>query len=216
MKKIFFPSCKVSSTYKASSDKLNKYIKDKMDIDPIGCCRVNHKQLTNKDTAIVVCNNCAAILRESSDVGDIKFVWEIINEDKDFKFPNYHGETITIRDCWIAVEKRNVQDAIRSLLSKMNINYVEMDDNFEKTRYCGAYLLSPCSEANYSLAPKRYLEYGKDVFTSCTEDEKINKLKDYCKNIKTDKVVCYCKSCTEGIKTGGKEGIHLIQLLFPV
>ena len=33
--------------------------------------------------------------------------------------------------------------------------------------------------------------------------------------VETDKVVCYCKFCTDGINTGGKQGLHLIELLFP-
>ena len=153
--------------------------------------------------------------KESSNVGDIKFVWELIDEDENFEFPDYKGVTMTIRDCWIAVEKKHVQSAIRSLLSKMNINYIKMEDNFEKTRYCGTYLLSPCTKSNATLAPKRYVEEGSHMFTSCKEGEKVDKLKRYCENITTDKVVCYCKSCTDGINIGGKEGIHLIELLFP-
>ena len=28
-------------------------------------------------------------------------------------------------------------------------------------------------------------------------------------------VVCYCKFCTDAIIAGGKNGIHLLKLLFP-
>ena len=37
-------------------------------------------------------------------------------KDPDFPFPDYLGEEMTIQDCWVAFEKRYVQDAVRSLM----------------------------------------------------------------------------------------------------
>ena len=41
-------------------------------------------------------------------------------------------------------------------------------------------------------------------------------LRDYCGRIKTDKVICYCTACYDGIQRGGKQPLHLLELLFPV
>ncbi len=215
MAEIFFPSCKTKLAYPESSEKLNNYIKKKLNIETTGCCRPNHSKLTSNDTALVVCNNCAAIIEESSQSKNIKFVWELINEDESFNFPNYHGETMVIQDCWTAFEKRHLQDTIRSLLSKMNINYIELEENFEKTRFCGTKLLSPCNPSNAKLAPKRYVKNGSHMFNPCSPKEQALYFKRYCKNIKEDKVICYCTFCVDGINIGEKQGVHIIELLFP-
>ena len=62
-------------------------------------------------------------MEESSQIEEIEFVWEIIDRDSDFPFPDYHGEKMTIQDCWRACEKRKVQDAIRSLNEKNEYPY---------------------------------------------------------------------------------------------
>lgn len=215
MSKIFFPSCKAKASYEYASEKLQEYITATSGLEPIGCCRTGHKNLTAEDTAIVVCNNCAAILEESSHVGRIEFIWDIINQDSDFPFPDYHGEAMTIQDCWIAVEKRAVQNTIRSLLNKMNITIVELADNYEQTRFCGVNLLTPCAKSNAKLAPRRYVKHGSHMFTPMEQEEQVQHFTAHCAQITTDRVVCYCKFCTEGISMGGKTGVHILNLLFP-
>lgn len=216
MANLFFPGCKPKADHKEASAKLAAYIKEKFGVDPQGCCRVDHPKLTPQDTAIVVCNNCANIIDESGDADSIEFVWEIIDNDPNFPFPDYHGEKMTIQDCWMAVEKRSVQDAIRSLMKKMNIEVVELAENHENTRFCGMNLTAPCSESNAKLAPKRYVEEGADMFHPMTPEERKAYFQEYCKQFTTEKVVCYCKSCRGGLLQGGKQAFHILELLFPV
>lgn len=214
MAHYYFPSCKVTAQFKEPSMRAREYIKAKYGIDPIGCCRPNHQKLRAEDTAIVVCNNCAAIIEENTEAS-IQFLWQVIDQDPDFRFPNYHGEAMTIQDCWVAFEKREVQDTIRSLLRKMNITVVELAENHEATKFCGVNLLSPCSESNAKLAHKRYVERFPHMFTPMEPDEQTAHFQKHCEQITTEKVVCYCKFCTDGINAGGKKGIHLLELLFP-
>ncbi|AIF52965.1 hypothetical protein [Pelosinus sp. UFO1] len=215
MTKFFFPSCKAKATYTHASEKLRIYMRDRYNIDSIGCCRTEYQKLTVQDSAIVVCNNCAAIMEESSQAGNIEFVWDLIDNDADFPFPDYHSEIITIQDCWVAFEKRQLQDTVRSLLKKMNIKYVELDENFEKTKFCGVNLLASCTPSNAKLAPKRYVEEGAHMFTPCPPEEQITYFQKHCTQFQTEKVACYCKFCREAITMGGKQGIHLLELLFP-
>ena len=209
----YFSSCKTTVQFKEASIKATEYVKERLGIDPIGCCRINHKKLTKEDTALVVCNNCAAIIEENSDA-DIIFLWELIDQDENFVFPDYQGKEMTIQDCWIAFEKRHVQDTIRSLLRKMNITVVELKENYENTRYCGVNLLSPCTQSNAQLAHKRYVEDFPHMFTPMSEEEQIQHFQQHCQQITTNEVVCYCKFCTDGINMGGKKGIHLLELIF--
>lgn len=215
MANIFFPSCKAKADYPASSALLQEYIAHRFNISPIGCCRVHHKKLTSNDTGIIVCNNCAAILEESSHAGNIEFVWSIIDKDESFPFPDYNHKSMTLQDCWVAVEKRSLQDTIRSLLRKMNIHIVELADNYDQTRFCGVNLLSKCNPSNAKLAPRRYVIEGSHMFTPCEPSEQIERFQHHCKQITTDNVVCYCKFCTDAINMGGKKAKHILELLFP-
>lgn len=215
MSRIFFPSCKITQAYPQASKQLKAYLKRRFAIEPIGCCRSNYALLSADDTAVVVCNNCAAMIEESSRAERLEFVWELIDQDGKFIFPDYHGEAMTVQDCWKVVEKRPVQEAVRSLLRKMNIAVVEQPENYAKTRFCGVSLLTPCLAGNAKLAPKRYVENGAAMFTPCSATEQTVKMREHCAAITTETVVCYCGSCLMGIERGGKRGRHLLELLFP-
>ncbi len=211
---VYFPSCKVTAQFKDASKRAREYVNRRFGITPIGCCRVNHKKLTADDTAIVVCNNCAAIIEENTGAA-IESLWQVIDQDPEFVFPDYHGEEMTVQDCWVSFEKRHFQEAVRSLLRKMNIRAVELEENYEKTRFCGVNLLAPCSASNAALAHKRYVEHYPHMFTPMEPEEQKEHFRRHCEQIRTEKVVCYCKFCTDAMNMGGKTGIHLIELLFP-
>ena len=210
----FFPSCKATAQFKEASKAARAYVKEHFGIAPIGCCRPNHKKLSPEDTALVVCNNCAAIIEENTEAS-IQFLWDIIDQDEAFPFPDYRGEKMTLQDCWISFEKRYLQETVRSLLRKMNIGIVELEENFESTKFCGVNLLAPCTESNAKLAHKRYVEQFPHMFTPMEPEEQVKHFRKHCEQIETEKVVCYCKFCTDGINMGGKKGIHLLELLFP-
>ena len=215
MSKLFLPSCKVKKQFGNASTKLKDYLEQTQSVETVGCCKVFCNKTTKDDTAVVICNNCAAIMEESSLVSNIEFVWKIIDHDENFDFPDYHGERMTIQDCWRAYEKRNVQDAIRSLMRKMNIDVVELKENYEQTKFCGADLLEECTDIERKFAPRRYVLEGADMYHPIPKEDEDNWLKNYCRQIETEKVVCYCMACLDGIKRGGKQAVHLIELLFP-
>lgn len=108
MSRLFLPSCKVKAKYQYASERLRKYLEEKEQVHTVGCCKAFCGRAAAEDSAVVICNNCAAIMEESSAVQDIAFVWNIIDRDPEFQFPDYHGERMTIQDCWRAYEKRSV------------------------------------------------------------------------------------------------------------
>ena len=214
MTTYFFPSCKASAQFKQASKAARAYVKEKLGIDPIGCCRPNHTKLTPDDLAVIVCNNCALIIEENTDA-EFEFLWEVIDQDPDFPFPDYQGEKMTVQDCWIAFDKPQAHDAVRSLMRKMNIEVVELEENRENSKFCGPNLCAPCTESNAELAHKRYVEEFPHMFTPMDADEQVAHFHSHCEQIETDKAVCYCKFCVDGINMGGKTGVHLLELLFP-
>lgn len=53
------------------------------------------------------------------------------------------------------------------------------------------------------------------MFTPMTESEQIQHFRKHCSKIQTSRVACYCKFCEDGITMGGKQGNHMLELLFP-
>ena len=213
---IFYPSCKVQADFPAESAAVRRYLEERHGVQTAGCCRPHHPKLTPEDHAIVLCNNCANIVEESSNADTFTYVWELIDRDADFPFPDYGGECMTVQDCWAAVERRDMQEAIRSLLRKMNVTIVEQEENFDKTRFHGHALLAPCFPGNAKLIPRRYENGNSPMFTPMTEEEQHAYFQRHAQKLPTEKAVCSCKYCRDGIDACGKTGIHILQLLFPI
>ena len=214
MARVFFPSCKIKADFPAESEDVRRYLEEQHGVTTTGCCKPCRTQLTDADQAVVICNNCAAIVEESSAAPTLTYVWELIDQDTDFPFPDHSGMQATIQDCWAARERRSMQEAIRSLLRKMNIEIVELAENQEHTKFCGISLYQPQPARNPKLAPKRFLEGAKGLFQEHTQEEKKRLMEEHCAQIATDKVAAYCHYCLLGLNLGGKKGFHLARLLF--
>ncbi|GHV69059.1 hypothetical protein AGMMS49928_10200 [Spirochaetia bacterium] len=157
MAKIFFPSCQNKIAYPNASEKLREYLIASYGVEIIaGCCRSEYSKLSSEDTAIVICNTCFACCKKLSNVGNIIYVWEIIDSDNKFPFPSYNGEKITVQDCWRTIGRNDIHNAVRSLLKKMDLEPIELDENRDKSRFCGgitAYMQQPVQHTD--LAPVR-------------------------------------------------------------
>ena len=47
---------------------------------------------------VSICHNCSAIFEERHPEINSQSIWELILEDENFNYPNYHGEKITVQD----------------------------------------------------------------------------------------------------------------------
>ena len=163
---------------------------------------------------VSLCHNCAAIFEERHPEILRQSLWELILEDENFKYPNYGGEKITVQDCWRQKENFSEQNAVREILRRMNFEIVELEENFERTKFCGYSLYQPQPPRNPKLAPKRFLHGAQGLFKEHSQQEKENLMREYCAKIPTEKVVAYCHYCVRGLKLGGKNAFHLAQILF--
>ncbi|MDO4177643.1 MAG: hypothetical protein Q4D21_00490 [Phascolarctobacterium sp.] len=209
---MFFPSCGVSAAFSKEDEQLTKYLLERFHIPSTGCCRINHQTLTDSDTAVVVCNTCASIIEESSAAKKIKYAWEYIVEDEQFVFPDYHGEAITVQDCCMARERTASQQAVRTLLERMNFQVVELPNNRDKADFCNLVTIAP-KAANVRTAPKHFVPLTKN--TVMTAEERSEFLKQHAKKITTQRIVCSCNACYVALKDGGADVVHILQLLFP-
>ena len=217
MARVFFPSCKTKLYYPEACEKLLAYMTTVNPVDQvIDCCLNERAFLTSEDTAVVICNTCTAFIDESSNVGQTISVWEVIDADPDFAFPDYQGQEITIQDCWRVAGKHEVHDAIRSLLKKMNITAVELPENRDDCMFCGVTLHEPLGEYFLKSAPARFSKGVEDgLFVACSEEECANIMKEYVDKIQTSAVVSYCIGCDQrGLALTGIDSRSMMELIF--
>ncbi|HIZ79186.1 MAG TPA: hypothetical protein IAA17_05305 [Candidatus Lachnoclostridium stercorigallinarum] len=238
MSGYYIASCMFTAQFPEISMRMQNYIRSKSDIEIVRCCipgyRVEHnteriagddvrnawKELPvsqvfqPEDRVISVCHNCTNIVEEWRGA-KVLSLWEMIDQDPSFQFPDYGGMEVTVQDCWRTRERRSEQDAVRSLLTKMNIRYVEAEKHHGETDFCGSTLYREQPAKNYRLAPRHYVEEAEGKFVSHTLEEQTAIMEDYCRQFHTDMVVCYCHYCLEGLIQGKVNGRHIGELLFP-
>lgn len=234
----YIASCVFTSRYPALGNAITDYMSSFGDIKVVRCCVPGWKEkiyedkmpegqfadkwrelpqsqaFTPSDSVWSLCPNCMNIAEEWRKVTQVHSLWEWIDADDGFRFPDFSGMRVTVQDCWRMRDRSATHNAVRSLLSKMNIEYTEIPQNRENADFCGKSLYRPQVERNARLAPIHYEERAKGLFLHHTEEEQIQIMKDYCSRYKTDAVVCYCHYCLEGLHAGGVNGIHLAELLF--
>lgn len=153
------------------------------------CCQ--HKPEVEKGATII--NNCAGCDRrfrsEYEGINTIT-IWEILNSIKELKLPDYSGLKVSVHDSCSFRKKPQVHEAVRSLLSKMNIQVIESRFNKEKSICCGANL------------------YGKVSKTKMIDFQTKRALQ-----MPYDEVVVYCVSCIKSMEIGGKKPRHMLDLL---
>ncbi len=201
MTTYFFPSCKVKQQFPQTSARLLAYLQKRWSVTPAGCCRQNRRVFSPQDELLTICNTCAHILG-SSQQARLLSVWELIDRDADFPFPDYQNEPMTLQDCWLAADKPALQQAARSLLRKMRVDIHEMPDNLAETRFCGV----KTSAETLKLAPQM-----AKLPPQMPPEERAA----YLRQSPTEKIVCYCRPCLHEINSAGRQGIHLLQMLFP-
>ena len=234
----FISGCVFTAKFPELSRKIREYVTARGDMTVLRCCTPNWKVQIYEDkmpegelreewkalphTAAFapgdetwsLCFNCSNIIEESHPVVKVHSLWELIDQDESFPLPDHSGMKVTLQDCWRARERSEVQAAVRSLLRKMNIEFVEAEKNHEETDFCGSSLYRPQVARNALLAPKHYVQGAEGKFLPHTEEEQIQLMKEYCSHYQTETVVCYCHYCLEGLLQGGADGRHIAQLIF--
>ena len=237
-KNIYIASCVFTSQFPELSLRIQKYVRERWNFEVVRCCVPKYKiqqfeekmpegklrecwqALTDSedfkpgDSVWSLCHNCNNIIEEMHPGTNVYSLWELIDMDKDFKFPDLTGLEVTIQDCWRSKERSAEQKAVRSLLDKMHIFWIEPEKNHSETDFCGNSLYRPQPPRNPRLAPKHYVEGAEGLFIPHTEEEQKQIMTDHCKQYQTETVICYCHYCLEGLKTGGKDGRHVAELLF--
>ena len=205
MKEIYYPSCNFNIASPQTARAIRQYLKTRMTI--AGCCRLDHRTHDEQERAYIVCQACRENLQDKMNVQSL---YEYLDQDPDFVFPDYAGQKMDLQDCYRDRNHPEVHQAIRSLLNKMNIAIIEMAQRQEKANFCGT-LHSEAKSADL----KKALEAYPDVKVSRLPEELQKALmQEQVSFYQCERVVCYCNRCKKGIELGGGHPIHILDLLF--
>ena len=239
MNRYYIASCVFTARFPELSARIRDYMNRRFGLTIVRCCVPRYKldeftgkmpegmlregwaslpdsgNFTDGDEVWSLCHNCNNIIEEMHPGVRVHSLWELLDADERFPFPDHQGMRVTVQDCWRSRDRAEEQDAVRSLLAKMNIRFAETEPNREQTDFCGASLYRPQPPRNPKLAPKHYVEGAVGKFVPHTAEEQSQLMRECCSRFTTEKVVCYCHYCLEGLLMGGADGIHIASLLFP-
>ena len=154
------------------------------------CCQHDPK-LPENSKIINVCPGCDK--RFGKDFKNITTIslWEIINQNDFFVYPDYEGRSMSIIDACPTRDEDRVQNAIRDLLLKLNIRLVEPKNTRRESTCCG------------------------DVYYGSMPTIKVKELmKEKALEMPVNDIVVHCVSCIMAVCNGGKNPRYLADLLF--
>lgn len=238
MAEYYIASCVFTSQFPDLSLRIQNYVRERFGFTVVRCCvpRYKLREFEEKmpegglreswsslpdsglfcegDIVYSLCHNCNNLIEEMHPGVEVHSLWELIDSDPAFSYTDHHGIKAYVQDCWRSRDRKAEQDAVRSLLTKMNIEVMEFAETKGQTEFCGASLYRAQPPRNPKLAPKHYIDgaVGKFIPHSSEEQKKI--MLEYCRKFNGHKVVCYCHYCLEGLLMGGANADHLAQLLF--
>ncbi len=196
------PSCSLNEMDSVSSAFFREYAK-KHEMKIRACCRFDKKLPAEEDTALYFCQTCREVM-ESQGI-HTKSMWEYIDEDPDYVFPDYSGMKFIIQDCWRDREHPEIHKAVRSLLSKMHIEYLEIPKSREDSDYCGT-LHFETEKYRNDIPSFDHLSHYGDEMTKKLMEEKASQMNGI-------PVITCCARCCKGLVLGGADAIHLTWLL---
>lgn len=180
----------------------------------LGCCKAINVSFKKGDRIINNCTSCAIICEENYPEIRCISIYEYLLEDLNFKWPNYNKSNFLIQDCYRSNHKKNTQEAIRTVLNRMNINIIEIEENFESCNFDGLLKYKKLPDILFKAAPKYYDNYAGRFQELIPESDAIKELNKHKYLYTCDDVVVYCNSCYQGLKTIDVKVKHILELIF--
>lgn len=208
MATIYFPSCNFTAASPEAARRLRAYMEGQMPV--ADCCRTDKKAYPPGDTAVYFCQACRETIDSREDMPlapENLFVY--IDRQGEFPFPRYSGLTVNVQDCWRDRAHPEIADAVRSLLHKMGVQVVEMAENRENSVFCGNLHFEPRRAENRAI-----LTQNPDTpLYKLSPKEQAMLMAEQVEKLTCPLAVTTCNRCTAGIKAGGGQAVHLVELL---
>ncbi len=205
---IYYPSCNFTAASPEAAKRIRTYLAQKMPV--ADCCRVDKKY--DGEKAIYFCQACRETLEARAEEkgesfgGENLFVY--LDRDKEYVWPDYSGLRVNVQDCWRDRNHPEIFDAVRRVLVKMKIEVTELSENRERSVFCGNLHFEPSNLENIRLMDNYP---ATPIYKMPPEVEKAL-MREQVEKYTEALTVAYCNRCLKGIRTGGGNGVHLLEL----
>ncbi|CEI73182.1 MULTISPECIES: (Fe-S)-binding protein [Romboutsia] len=146
----------------------------------------------NVKKVITSCPNCYKSLSENSKNIEVYFLLDVIREfGLDNRLIGYYSDLnieFAIHDSCAIRGVESIYISARDILKSLGIKYSEFEKNRSSSMCCGA------------------------IFTD--NENKKKQLEKRCSQTKSDYTICYCETCVKFMINGGKNSIHILDLIF--
>ena len=190
MKTLFAPGCALSRYKPELIDKISRFLLDANVIDDVcpACCKSDIRT-ENPVALITCCPGCSHHFGIQLPDAQVSSLWKVLL-DTDFPFPDYRGERMSIHDACHARQRHSaeMQDSVRLLCRKMNIELIEPEYTRDAAGCCGGSARD--YETRKAMASRRAAEFPEE------------------------NVVVYCTGCTRSFSVTGIHPRHVLDLLF--
>lgn len=216
-KRVFFPGCSLPSYNPEAVGKVLEYLQEKLPGTGavLKCCGKPTKALglmddfherfdsvikdiksLGADEIVVACQSCYATFKQYCPEMKVRSLWEIFMElgipEDSRGIGEGTGLTFAIHDSCVTRDVPVIHDGIRFIMKELGYGVEEMPHSREHTRCCGfGGMIVP---ANPPLAKKIMDRRAQEA--------------------ESDHVVTYCAACRASMVSGGKNGLHILDLIF--
>jgi hypothetical protein len=191
--KLFFaPGCALMIYKPELAEKIHQFLNENLDgVEMMLTCCQHDPKLPENSKVINVCPGCDK--RFSKDYEGVTTVslWEAINENNFFVYPDYKGRKMSIIDACPTRDVSIVQNSIRDLLIKMNIDLVEPKNTRKESTCCGDF-------------------YYGSMPTVKVKELMIEKALE----MPANDIVVHCVSCIMAVLNGGKNPQYVADMIF--
>jgi Fe-S oxidoreductase len=190
--KVFAPGCALLLYKPHLAEKLDRILNENLgQMNQLLTCCKHEPQVDAVTQVINICPGCDRRYANDYQNTTTTSLWEVLAGADFFPFPDYGGKVMTILDACPTREKVAVHQAIRTLLTRMNITIEEPRKTGTKSTCCG--------DSFYGIIP---VEQVKTQMRKRTSE------------MPNEDVVVYCVSCVKSVYIGGKTPRYLVDLLF--
>ncbi len=189
---VFAPGCALMLYKPELAGKIHQKLQEKLGkMEMLLTCCQHDPQLPPNTKIINVCPGCDKRFR--NDYWNISTIslWELLAQKDFLDLPDYSKEQMSIIDACPTRDQTGIHNAIRTVISKMNITLVEPKNTKTKSTCCG--------DSFYGII---------------STDKVIDLMKQRTAEMPVDEVVVYCISCVKAVFNGGKKPRYLIDLVF--
>lgn len=127
MKKVFAPGCALMIYKPELAEKLHLVLNENLGkMDELRTCCHHDPKFTGETEVINICPGCDKRFGKDYQNSTTISLWEILAESDFFTFPDYKGKRMSILDACPTREKEKVHNAIRTIIHKINITWLNL------------------------------------------------------------------------------------------